>query len=100
MALRLPAARPARCRPPAGVAHEEDGRCFAELRRRGEVTPGRGVGHGIGVRGVVGAAFAGVHEQEDSTLGCIALDDDEIDEIVAAHARPRQDRHHRVNGRC
>ncbi|XXX81741.1 L,D-transpeptidase family protein [Sorangium sp. So ce134] len=62
--------------------NEEDRRRFAELRRRGEVPPGRGVGHGIGIHGVGGALRAGVHKETDWTLGCIALDDDEIDEIA------------------
>ncbi|MGK3982977.1 L,D-transpeptidase family protein [Sorangium sp. So ce136] len=64
--------------------NEEDRRRFAELRRRGEVPPGRGVGHGIGIHGVGGAqhAGAGVHKDTDWTLGCIALDDDEIDEVA------------------
>ncbi|WP_437759993.1 L,D-transpeptidase family protein [Sorangium sp. So ce1389] len=62
--------------------NEEDRRRFAELRRRGEVPPGRGVGHGIGIHGVGGAQHAGVHKDTDWTLGCIALDDDEIDEVA------------------
>ncbi|WP_437516233.1 L,D-transpeptidase family protein [Sorangium sp. So ce1099] len=62
--------------------NEEDRRRFAELRRRGEVPPGRGVGHGIGIHGVGGAIHAGVHKDTDWTLGCIALDDDEIDEVA------------------
>ncbi|WP_437321043.1 L,D-transpeptidase family protein [Sorangium sp. So ce385] len=62
--------------------NEEDRRRFAELRRRGEVPPGRGIGHGIGIHGVGGALRAGVHKETDWTLGCIALDDDEIDEIA------------------
>ncbi|WP_437840496.1 L,D-transpeptidase family protein [Sorangium sp. So ce1153] len=65
--------------------NEEDRRRFAELRRRGEVPPGRGVGHGIGIHGVGGgggAVHAGSHKDTDWTLGCIALDDDEIDEVA------------------
>ncbi|WP_437627118.1 L,D-transpeptidase family protein [Sorangium sp. So ce1151] len=65
--------------------NEEDRRRFAELRRRGEVPPGRGVGHGIGIHGVGGggnATNAGAHKDTDWTLGCIALDDDEIDEVA------------------
>ncbi|WP_438011023.1 L,D-transpeptidase family protein [Sorangium sp. So ce321] len=62
--------------------NEEDRRRFAELRRRGEVPPGRGVGHGIGIHGVGDAQHAGVHKDTDWTLGCIALDDDEIDEVA------------------
>ncbi|WP_437492404.1 L,D-transpeptidase family protein [Sorangium sp. So ce1014] len=62
--------------------NEEDRRRFAELRRRGEVPPGRGVGHSIGIHGVGGVLRAGVHKESDWTLGCIALDDDEIDEVA------------------
>ncbi|KYF81398.1 hypothetical protein BE17_04330 [Sorangium cellulosum] len=65
--------------------NEEDRRRFAELRRRGEVPPGRGVGHGIGIHGVGGGGgeqHAGAHKDTDWTLGCIALDDDEIDEVA------------------
>ncbi|WP_437693192.1 L,D-transpeptidase family protein [Sorangium sp. So ce176] len=64
--------------------NEEDRRRFAELRRRGEVPPGRGVGHSIGIHGVGGALRDGArtHKETDWTLGCIALDDDEIDEVA------------------
>lgn len=65
--------------------NEEDRARFAELKRRGEVPPGRGVGHSIGIHGVGSGGtrqLAGVHKESDWTLGCIALDDDEIDEIA------------------
>ncbi|WP_437878567.1 L,D-transpeptidase family protein [Sorangium sp. So ce513] len=62
--------------------NEEDRRRFAELKRRGEVPPGRGIGHSIGIHGVGGGLRAGEHKETDWTLGCIALDDDEIDEIA------------------
>ena len=62
--------------------NDEDRRRFAERKQRGEVPPGRGVGHGIGIHGVGGAAYAGTHKQADWTLGCVALDDDEIDEVA------------------
>lgn len=62
--------------------NEEDRRRFAELKRRGEVPPGRGIGHSIGIHGVGGRQYAGVHKETDWTLGCVALDDDEIDEIA------------------
>ncbi|WP_437737674.1 L,D-transpeptidase family protein [Sorangium sp. So ce1335] len=65
--------------------NEEDRRRFAELKRRGEVPPGRGIGHSIGIHGVGGGALrarAGAHKETDWTLGCIALDDDEIDEVA------------------
>ena len=62
--------------------NDEDRRRFAELKQRGEVPPGRGVGHSIGIHGVGGAEYAGTHKQADWTLGCVALDDDEIDEVA------------------
>jgi murein L,D-transpeptidase YafK len=63
--------------------NDEDRRRFAELKRRGEVPPGRGVGHSIGIHGVGSRELAGVHKETDWTLGCIALDDDEIDEVAS-----------------
>jgi murein L,D-transpeptidase YafK len=56
---------------------------YAELKRAGEVPPGVGVGNGIGIHGIGGDAWKGVHKEHDWTLGCVALDDDEIDEIAA-----------------
>jgi murein L,D-transpeptidase YafK len=60
----------------------EDKKRFAELKQRGEIPPGRGVGHSIGIHGAGGDEYAGTHKQTDWTLGCIALDDDEIDEVA------------------
>jgi murein L,D-transpeptidase YafK len=61
--------------------NDEDRTRFAERKRRGEVPPGRGIGHSIGIHGVGSADLAGTHKQSDWTHGCIALDDDEIDEL-------------------
>ena len=61
----------------------EDSRRFADLKKRGEVPPGRGVGFAIGIHGVGGAEYTGVHKQTDWTHGCIALDDAEIDELAS-----------------
>ena len=63
--------------------NDEDRARYAELKRRGEVPAGRGVGHSIGIHGVGSARLAGVHKETDWTLGCIALDDDEIDEVAS-----------------
>ncbi|HSO00074.1 MAG TPA: L,D-transpeptidase family protein [Candidatus Nanopelagicales bacterium] len=60
----------------------EDVARYAELKRRGEVPEGRGVGHGIGIHGVGSKELSGAHKLTDWTLGCIALDDDEIDEVA------------------
>ncbi len=54
---------------------------YEELRRKGAVPPGRGVGNGIGIHGVGDKELSGVHKQTDWTAGCIALDDAEIDEL-------------------
>jgi murein L,D-transpeptidase YafK len=58
----------------------EDRKRHAELRARGEIPRGRGVGHGIGIHGVAGDAPG--HKDSDWTFGCVALDDAEIDEIA------------------
>jgi murein L,D-transpeptidase YafK len=60
---------------------DEDRKRYAELKQQGEVPAGRGVGNGIGIHGVGGKDFSGVHKQSDWTHGCIALDDAEIDEL-------------------
>jgi murein L,D-transpeptidase YafK len=62
--------------------NDEDRQRFAELKRRGEVPAGRGVGFGIGIHGTGQKDWNGVHKESDWTLGCIALDDDEIDEVA------------------
>ncbi|MDI1450117.1 L,D-transpeptidase family protein [Polyangium sp. 6x1] len=61
--------------------NDEDRARFADLKRRGEVPPGRTVGFGIGIHGVGQRDWNGVHKQSDWTHGCIALDDAEIDEL-------------------
>jgi len=66
-----------------GVSYpnDEDRTRYAELKRQGKVPPERGVGHGIGIHGVGSRKLSGIHKQEDWTHGCIAMDDDEIDEF-------------------
>ncbi len=54
---------------------------YAALKKQGKVPEGRGVGHGIGIHGVGSRKLSGVHKEEDWTHGCIAMDDDEIDEF-------------------
>jgi murein L,D-transpeptidase YafK len=54
---------------------------YKDLKRQGKVPEGRGVGHGIGIHGVGSRKLSGIHKQEDWTHGCIAMDDDEIDEF-------------------
>lgn len=60
---------------------EEDRKRYAALKARGGVPAGRGVGFGIGIHGVGSKTLNGVHKAADWTHGCIALDDDEIDEL-------------------
>lgn len=63
--------------------NDEDRRRHAEARRRGEVPADVGVGFGIGIHGVGVKEWNGVHKESDWTLGCIALDDAEIDDVAA-----------------
>ncbi|EYF01516.1 L,D-transpeptidase family protein [Chondromyces apiculatus] len=62
--------------------NDEDRVRYAESKRRGEIPKGRGIGFGIGIHGVGSPELAGDHKLSDWTLGCIALDDDEIDEVA------------------
>jgi murein L,D-transpeptidase YafK len=62
--------------------NDEDRARYVELKKAGLVPPGAGVGHSIGIHGVGSKDRAGVHKETDWTLGCIALDDDEIDEVA------------------
>jgi murein L,D-transpeptidase YafK len=57
---------------------------YGEAKRRGEIPAGVGIGGGIGIHGVGSDDWKGVHKERDWTLGCIALDDDEIDEVAAS----------------
>jgi murein L,D-transpeptidase YafK len=62
--------------------NDDDRARFADRKRRGEVPAGHGIGNGIGVHGTGNKAWNGVHKQSDWTFGCVALDDDEIDEVA------------------
>jgi murein L,D-transpeptidase YafK len=61
----------------------EDRRRHAQLRAEGLVPAGVGVGGGIGIHGTGSAEWNGIHKETDWTLGCIALNDAEIDEVSA-----------------
>ena len=63
--------------------NDEDRRRHAELQKAGVVPPGVGVGFGIGIHGTGSKEWNGVHKETDWPLGCIALDDAEIDEVAA-----------------
>jgi murein L,D-transpeptidase YafK len=63
--------------------NDEDRQRHADLRKRGLIPAGVGVGGGIGIHGADGKEWNGIHKDRDWTLGCIALDDDEVDEIAS-----------------
>jgi murein L,D-transpeptidase YafK len=64
--------------------NDEDRRRHAALKQRGVIPAGARVGNGIGIHGTGHKEWNGVHKDADWTLGCVALDDDEIDEIAAS----------------
>jgi murein L,D-transpeptidase YafK len=61
--------------------NDEDRKRYADLKARGLVPAGVGVGGSIGIHGTGHTEWNGVHKESDWTHGCIALDDAEIDEI-------------------
>jgi murein L,D-transpeptidase YafK len=63
--------------------NEEDRRRHQALKELGAIPAGAGVGSGIGIHGTGHKEWNGVHKESDWTLGCIALDDAEIDEVAA-----------------
>lgn len=65
----------------------EDQRRFAERRGRGEVPYGRGIGFGIAIHGRRQDMADGLHKEVDWTRGCVALDNDEIDEVASVVKR-------------
>jgi murein L,D-transpeptidase YafK len=63
--------------------NDDDRKRYLEAKKHGDIPAGVGVGGGIGIHGTGVKEWNGVHKQSDWTLGCIALDDNEIDEIAA-----------------
>jgi len=61
---------------------EEDKRRYAELVARGEAPPGTTAGSGIAIHGRRADMPDGAHKLIDWTLGCVALDNAEIDAIA------------------
>jgi murein L,D-transpeptidase YafK len=61
--------------------NDEDRQRYAELKKAGLVPPGVGVGGGVGIHGTGGKEWTGIHKESDWTYGCIALDDDEVDDL-------------------
>jgi len=62
--------------------NDTDRKRYSALKKRGLVPAGVGVGNGIGIHGTGHPDWNVVHKESDWTLGCIALDDDEIDEVA------------------
>jgi murein L,D-transpeptidase YafK len=62
--------------------NDEDRARFARLKKEGKVPAGRGIGHSIGIHGVSDPSWNDTHKESDWTLGCIALDTDEIDDLA------------------
>ncbi len=60
----------------------EDVKRFAAMKRAGEVAPDANIGFGIALHGRRKDALDGEHKKTDWTAGCIAVDNDEIEEIA------------------
>lgn len=60
--------------------NDEDRNRFAELRRKGEVPEGRGIGDAIGIHGTPAWALP-IARRTDWTAGCIAITDAEAEEL-------------------
>lgn len=61
----------------------EDRRRYADLVAKGEVDPKKGPGSAIAIHGRRANMPDKLHKLVDWTLGCIALDNDEIDQVAA-----------------
>lgn len=55
---------------------------FADLKAKGSLPENATIGGDIGIHGTGNPAWTGVHKLRDWTLGCVALDNDEIVEIA------------------
>ena len=65
---------------------EIDKERHAEAVKRGEVPEGRGPGSAIAIHGHRADQPARLHKAFDWTLGCVSLDNDEIDEVASVVA--------------
>jgi murein L,D-transpeptidase YafK len=63
--------------------NEEDKKRYDALVAKGEAPAGVGAGSGIAIHGRRKDMRDGLHKLVDWTLGCVALDNDEIDEVAA-----------------
>jgi murein L,D-transpeptidase YafK len=59
----------------------DDKKRFETLKGEGKLPKDATIGGAIGIHGVGSKSLSGVHKSTDWTWGCIALDDEEIDEI-------------------
>ena len=62
--------------------NEADRKRFDGLRASGALPKTATIGGDVGIHGVGGAKLAPLHKLVDWTRGCVAVDDDEIDEIA------------------
>lgn len=62
----------------------EDRRAFREALRRGDLPRGARIGGDIGIHGEARGWEGAPHKSVDWTAGCVALDNDEIEELFAA----------------
>ncbi|NUO48921.1 MAG: L,D-transpeptidase [Polyangiaceae bacterium] len=63
--------------------NEEDKKRYADLVERGEAPAGVGAGSAIAIHGRRADMPDGLHKLVDWTLGCVALDNAEIDQVAA-----------------
>jgi murein L,D-transpeptidase YafK len=55
---------------------------FGTLKKEGKLDKNATIGGDIGIHGIGDPRWSGIHKLTDWTLGCIALDDDEITEVA------------------
>jgi lipoprotein-anchoring transpeptidase ErfK/SrfK len=63
--------------------NEDDKKRYADLVARGEAPAGVGAGSAIAIHGRRADMPDGLHKLVDWTLGCVALDNEEIDSVAA-----------------
>jgi hypothetical protein len=66
---------------------EVDRQRYNDLVAKGEAPPGKTAGSGIAIHGRRADMVDGVHKLVDWTLGCVAIDNDEIDAVAARVAK-------------
>jgi len=61
--------------------NRKDRRRYRRLKRQGRIPAGRGIGSAVGIHGERRGFALLDHKLFDWTRGCVALDDDEIEEL-------------------